>query len=113
AATDHGAEVVGVDADLQPTATAAVDHADAHVLRMRDDALDQVLQRGLEPQVRPVPLTAHQPAPHPRPRPGPRRPPVATPPRPARRRPPPLRPQPSAYSGGRSCARASPRPPRP
>ena len=45
APADHRAEVVGVDADLEPLAPATVDHPDPDVVRVLDDALDQVLER--------------------------------------------------------------------
>ena len=47
-AADHPAQVVGVHPDLQPLAAAVVDQVDHDVVRVVDDAADQVLEGLLE-----------------------------------------------------------------
>src|SRR5262245_30750235 len=42
AATDDGPQVVGVHPDLEPLAAPAVNHPYPHLVRVLDDALDQV-----------------------------------------------------------------------
>src|SRR5262249_61766613 len=62
AAPDDRAQVLRVYAHLQPLAATGVDHPDPDVVRMVDDALDQVLER--RPQrVRPSRRRRHRPAP--------------------------------------------------
>src|SRR6185369_8985230 len=75
AVADYLAEVLRVDPDLQPLAAAGGDQVDAHVVRVLDDAPDEVLERGLE-QLRPP---ASRPGTRPGSRPGSRRWPCAGP----------------------------------
>src|SRR5690606_11279111 len=81
--TDHRAEVLRVHPDLETLAAARVDHPDTYVLRVVDDSLDQVLQRGPEGPVSPARRRRHRPAPRwsrwPGPPSGPRQPPQAWP----------------------------------
>src|SRR2546430_2325606 len=63
AAPDDRTEVLGVDAHLQPLATPGVDHPDPDLVRMVDDALDEVLQRRPERAVRLVYRRRHRRSP--------------------------------------------------
>src|SRR2546430_15484150 len=84
---DDRTEVLGVDAYLQPLATTGVDHPDADLVRMIDDALDEMLQRWPERAVRLSYRRRHRPAPRsarpPRRSPVPAQPPPELPRRPS------------------------------
>src|SRR5207248_62069 len=63
APADHRAQVLGVYPHLQPLPAARVDHPDPYLVRMVDDALDQVLQRRPERAVRPAYRRRHRRSP--------------------------------------------------
>src|SRR6476660_8273461 len=65
--TDDRAEVLGVDPHLQPLTPPAVDEAYPDVVRVLDDALDEVLQRGAEHVSPPRRRRRQRPAPQSRP----------------------------------------------
>src|SRR5690606_4890370 len=102
-AADHATEILGVHAQLQHLAASGVDRAHPDVLRVVDDALDEVLERGGE-HVRPG--RTRRPAPRPGP---PRR---SRGPRPEPRQPPPREPR-RPRPGPPRRARPAPPPPRP